>query len=108
MYTIIKSSIVCVALCSMLVLSAFAAQLTVDGERIIIKTDTGEVIDTANLPKGEKVKTENNIDIIDNGISIGSVTGNNSDKENIKRSTNLENVIIINNGKTTIYNPTNQ
>ncbi len=108
MYAIIKISLLCAFLSSMSVTSAFTAQLTVDGERIVIKTDSGEAIDTANLPKGENTQSGDDIEVNEKGISIGSITGSSSSKNGIQKKTTLENVTIINNGKTTTYNPKKQ
>jgi len=105
MYAIIKISLICIFLLSISVTSAFTAQISVDGERIVIKTDSGEVIDTANLPKGESIQSRDDIEVNEKGISIGSITGSSSSSKGIQKKTTLENVTIINNGKTTTYNP---
>ena len=72
--------------------------------RVVIKTPDGEVIDTDNIQQGEEAKNNDNVEIKQNGISIGSVTSNGNEQTNVKRSTRVNNVTIINNnGETTIY-----
>jgi len=86
----------------MLSKSIYADEIIINGNRVIIKTKGGEIIDTANPPKGQEVKNGENVEISEGCISIGNITGNRG-KYNIRR-TNLNNVTIINNNeKTTIY-----
>ena len=82
-----------------------ASEVHIEGNRVIIKTDNGKVIDTANLPNTSKIK-QNNIEINDKEISIGSVTNKNGKQEGVHRSTKLENVTIINNGHAEKYSST--
>ena len=80
-----------------------ASEVRIEGNRVIVTTDSGEVIDTYNLPKGHEVKDGNNVVVTDNGVSIGSVTSSGGEQTNIRRNSTLENVVIINNGKTIVY-----
>ena len=105
MYALIKASLLSAFFAFILVAPAFAAQVTVDRGRVVIKTDSGEVIDTANLPKDENTQLGDDIEINEKGISIGSITDSSSSQNNIQKKTMLENVTIINNGKITTYNP---
>ena len=82
---------------------AFASEIRITGDRVVITSDDGTVIDTANPPKGQEVKAEGDIEINENGVSIGSVTNSGGEQKNIHRSTKVENVTIINNSKTTTY-----
>ncbi len=84
--------------------SVYAAEVHIVGNRVIVKDDDGNVVDTDNLPKGEEVKTDENVEINDDGISIGSVKNEGGEMKNVSRSTKLENVTIINNGKVKTYN----
>ena len=84
--------------------SSFASEIRIEGDRVVITNDNGDTIDTANLPKCKEVKTDDNIDINEKGISIGSVTNKDCESKNVIKSTKLENVTIINNGKATQYN----
>lgn len=83
--------------------SAFASEIRITGDRVVITSDDGTVIDTANPPKGREVKVDDDVEINEDGVSIGSVTNSSGEQKNIRRSTKVENVTIINNGKTTVY-----
>ncbi len=92
----------CAALFALTGGAALASEIHIDGGRVIIKSDSGDVIDTANLPKEQEAKEWQGIEVDEKGLSIGSVTGK-GEQNNIQRETTLDNVTIINNGKTTIY-----
>ncbi len=84
--------------------SVYSDEIIINGNRVIIKNKDGQIIDTANLPKGQTIKDGENVEISDRGVSIGSVTNNGGEQKNINRRTNLDNVTIINNnGEKTIY-----
>lgn len=84
-----------------------AAEIRIDGDRVLMKSDDGEVLDTKNPPADCKIKKEDSIQIDEGGISIGGVTTKDGMQKNISRSTNLDNVTVITNGKTTIYRKNN-
>lgn len=82
---------------------ASASEVRIDGNRVIVTTDSGKVIDTDNLQKGHEAKDGDGVVVNDNGISIGAVSSGEGEQKNVRRNTTLENVVIINNGKTTVY-----
>lgn len=94
----------CFILCASCPSTIFSSEIRIEGDRVIVKNDNGDVIDTANLPKGKNVQTSEDVEINEKGISIGSVSNKNGEMKKVTRSTKLENVTIINNGKTTTYN----
>lgn len=77
---------------------ANASEIRIDGSRVIVTTDSGEVIDTDNLPQGHEIKDGDNIVVDDKGVSIGSVTSDGGEQKNVRRSTTLKDVVIINKG----------
>jgi len=77
----------------------YASSIQINGDRIIIINDDGTKIDTNDLKNEVNIKNGNS-GINENGISIG--TTNNKDDKGIHKTT-LDNVVIINNGKTQIY-----
>ena len=80
-----------------------ASEIQIDGDRVIMKSDDGEVLDTDHLPSDSQVKTGNNVQVNENGVSIGSVNTKDGTQKNITRSTTVDNLTVITNGKTTIY-----
>ena len=80
-----------------------SSEIRIDGDRVVITTNDGKTIDTAKLPPAQEVRGGNDVQVHENGISIGTATNNGSEQNNVRRSTTLDNVTIINNGKTTIY-----
>lgn len=53
--------------------------------------------------EGEVEDCEGNVEINEGGLSIGSIRNNGGEMKNVRRCTKLDNVTIINNGKTTVY-----
>lgn len=80
-----------------------SSEIRIDGDKVVITTDDGKMIDAANLPPFQEVREGKDAQVHENGISIGTATNNSSGQNNVRRSTTLDNVTIINNGKTTIY-----
>ena len=59
---------------------------------------------TTNPPEEREAVENEDVEINEGGLSIGSVRNNGGEQHNITRSTTLDNVTIINSdGKTTIY-----
>lgn len=85
-------------------LQVFASEIHIEGNRVVLKNNNGDIIDTDNLPKGKDIKVNENVEINEKGISIGSVTNKDGEMKNVRRKTNLENVTIINNGEAKTYN----
>ena len=79
-------------------------EVRIEGNRVIVTNDAGETIDTANLPKGKNVTVNDDVEINEHGVSVGSVSNKNGKMKNVTRSTKLENVTIINDGKAKTYN----
>lgn len=77
---------------------ANASEIRIDGSRVVVTTDSGEIIDTDNLPKGHEIKDGDNVVVDDKGVSIGSITSDGGSQENVRRSTTLKDVVIINKG----------
>ena len=106
MKTINVFIIVCILLASVIFYkSSYSDEIIINGDRVIIKTKEGDIIDTAKPPKDQKSKNGESVEINEGGISIGNITEYKCKHNNINiRRTNLDNVTIIsNNGKTTIY-----
>lgn len=80
---------------------ADASSIQIQGDRVVITTDDGRVIDTQNLP--ETKGTMQQQDNVGDGISIGGIHSNGGEIKNSGSTTKLENVTIINNGKKTVY-----
>ena len=85
-------------------IETFSAEINIKGKRIIIKTDDGNIIDTNNLTPQSNIKIKENKDINENGISIGGITNNGGIVKDNSRNTNIDNVVIIRKGETSIYN----
>ena len=82
----------------------YASEIRIEGDHIVIKSDDGNIIDTDNLQIEEEIINNKDISIDKDGLCIGCVVNKAGESKNIKRSTKLENVTIINDQNGVIIN----